>query len=372
MNQQKQLSPGLLLAFILSISLPANSNAAPAENTPVKPAAANAGSKPIPASAVTGKSAPVLVQRKAPPQAVKDLEQAVKLSQARKWALAHAAYTKVLKTSPELGVVYADRALCSIALGKFQAAIDDCNKAIKFQKDSAEVYSRRAACYTALKKYDLALADYSKVISILPSSADAYRNRARVYEKKGDKAKAVKDFSMAAKALSGKLPVGKDSGKTTVLAVQGNKIVDLSTVSTEKFDQAVEKDAEHKTAHLMQRATVNMLKGNAAKALEDVNVILKLTDAELQKEGLPPRPKILLLRITAYQKLAKHEESIADCNEVLKTSPNDEQALISRAISELALGKNKEAIADAEKIKANPRLTNAAKIVKQRAEAAMK
>ncbi|MBC7999633.1 MAG: tetratricopeptide repeat protein [Leptolyngbya sp.] len=354
MNQLNQLSPSLLLAVLLSLSMPGTTDAAPeAQTSPTKQAV------------------PVL-QRKAPPQAVKDLEQAVKLSQAKKWALAHAAYTKVLKTSPELGVVYADRALCSIALGKFQAAIDDCNRAIKFQKDSAEVYSRRAACYTALKKYDLAIADYSKVISILPSSADAYRNRARVYEKKGNKSKAVQDFSMAAKALSGKLPVGKDTGKTTVLAVQGNKIVDLSTVSTDKFDQAVAKDTEHKSANLMQRATVNMLRGDAAKALEDVNVVLKGSDADLKKDGLPPRPKILLLRITAYQKLARHEDAIADCNEVLKTAPGEEQALISRAISELALGKNKEAIVDADKIKTNPRLMNAAKIVKQRAEAAMK
>lgn len=336
---------------------------------PVKEAAAQPATKAAPQAAANGATRLVVTpaQQKALVSSVKSLQDAVKLSRARKWPQAHAAYTSLIKSNPELGIAYADRALTLLAMKRYGEAVADCNKAIALHKDSFEVFNRRAVAYMQLKKYDLALSDFTKVINLNPTSAAAYRDRAVCYMRKGDKKSAKRDIEMAKKAMSGKLAAPNQQQKTSFLAVKGGNLVDLSSVPVEKFDEMIKKDPVHKPVFMLHRATVNMLQGKPQKAIEDVDQILKLSDADLNLGGCPPRDKIQQLRVTALQKAGRHAEAIEESTKLLKIHPDDEQARLILAMSYFETGKFKEASAEAGKISKNPKLAQAAKIIKAKA-----
>ncbi len=307
-------------------------------------------------------------QHKALVSSVASLREAVKLTQTRKWPQAYAAYTKLIKANPGLGMAYGDRAVSLIAMRRYNEAVNDCNKAISLGKDGSEVYNRRAVANMQMKKYDLALADYTKVINLQPASAAAYRDRAVCYLRKGDKKNAQRDIAMAKKALGGKLADTKQNQKQSFLAVKDASIVDVSSMSTQKFDDIIKKDPEHKPMYMLHRATVNMFQAKPQKALDDIDQVLKLNDEQLKKGGCPARSSILKLRITALQKLGKFSEALADCNKILAAVPGDEQARLAKAMAEFELGKYKEAIDDTAQIKSNPKLVNAAKILASKAK----
>lgn len=358
------------LAGFLSLGWQAqaqNKPAAPAATS--KEAAAQPAVKAAPKAAANGASQVVVTpaQQKALVSSVKSLQEAVKLSRARKWPQAHAAYTSLIKSNPDLGIAYADRALTLLAMKRYGEAVADCNKAIALRKDTFEVYNRRAVAYMQMKKYDLALADFTKVINLNPSSAAAYRDRAVCYLRKGDKKNAKRDIDMAKKAMGGKLTASNQQQKTSFLAVKGGNLVDLSSVQTEKFDEMMQKDPAHKPMFMLQRATVNMLQAKPQKALEDVDQVLKLSDADLNKGGCPPRDKVQQLRMTALHKLGRHADAIAESNNLLRLHPDDEQARLILAMSYYETGKYKEAMDEAGKIKKNPKLAQAAKMIRDKA-----
>jgi len=358
------------LAGLFLLGGPAQAqNKQSANAMPVKEAAAQPATKPAPQGAANDASRVVVTpaQQKALVSSVKSLQDAVKLSRARKWPQAHAAYTSLIKSNPELGIAYADRALTLLAMKRYGEAVADCNKAIALRKDSFEVYNRRAVAYMQLKKYDLALSDFTKVINLSPTSAAAYRDRAVCYMRKGDKKSAKRDIDMAKKAMGGKLAGTNQQQKTSFLAVKGGNLVDLSSVPVEKFDEMIKKDPVHKPVFMLHRATVNMLQGKPQKAIEDVDQVLKLSDADLNKGGCPPRDKIQQLRVTALQKSGRHAEAIAESTKLLKLHPDDEQARLILAMSYFETGKFKEAADEAGKISKNPKLAQAAKIIKDKA-----
>ena len=351
-----------------------NNQAKPAISSPAQVPAKEAAAQPTgktkapaPVANNAARSTMTPQQQKVVVNSVKNLREAVKLTQTRKWPQAYAAYTKLIKSNPELGMAYADRAVSLIAMKRFKEAVDDCNKAITLGKDTADVYNRRAVSYLQMKKYDTALSDFTKVINLQPTSAAAYRDRAVCYMRKGDKKSAQRDIAMIKKALAGKVADTNQQQKSSFLTVDGSNIVDLGSIKVEKFDEIIKKDPEHKPVYMLHRATVFMFQGKTQKALEDVEQVLKLNDEQLKKGGCPTRDKVQQLRMTALNKLGRHADAIVECNSLLKRNPNDEQARIVLAMSEFQLGKYKEAIANADKIKSNPKLAAAAKIIKVKA-----
>lgn len=367
MNLNSQKKTAIILSALAAFPATASLAQAPSKEAsaqqPLKTTAQKPANSSVPRVTMTPQ------QQKAVASSVNSLREAVKLTQTRKWPQAYAAYSKLIKANPELGMAYGDRAVSLIALRRYKEAVSDCNKAISLGKDSADVYNRRAVAYMQMKKYDLALADYTKVINLQPTSAAAYRDRAVCYLRKGDKKNAQRDIAMTKKALGGKLADTKQNQKQSFLAVKDASIVDLSSVSTQKFDELIKKDPDHKPMYMLQRATVNMFQAKPQKALEDIDQVLKLNDEQLKKGGCPTRSAILKLRVTALQKLGKFSEALADCNTVLAAVPGDEQARLVKAMSEYELGKYKEAIDDAAKIKSNQKLVNAAKILSSKARA---
>ena len=65
--------------------------------------------------------------------------------------------------------------------GRYDEAIEECNKAIQLDPSRAVAYNNRGQAYTEKGKYDLAIADCNKAIELDPNLAVAYNNRASAY-----------------------------------------------------------------------------------------------------------------------------------------------------------------------------------------------
>jgi tetratricopeptide (TPR) repeat protein len=90
-----------------------------------------------------------------------------------RYAEAVADYSAALDLAPLGGdawVVYLNRGSTYLALGDVQHALEDMNAAAAAagsgsgSKDSAAIYSNRAACFEALGKWDIALRDYQRAV----------------------------------------------------------------------------------------------------------------------------------------------------------------------------------------------------------------
>ena len=78
--------------------------------------------------------------------------------------------------------------------GRYDEAIEECNKAIELDPNYALAYFNRGAAYINKGQYDLAIADCNKAIELDPNNAKAYANRAYAYKLQGKKAEAIADF----------------------------------------------------------------------------------------------------------------------------------------------------------------------------------
>ena len=78
--------------------------------------------------------------------------------------------------------------------GRYDEAIEECNKAIELDPNLAMAYNNRAWAYNEKGQWDLAIADCNKTIELDPNLAMAYGNRALAYKQQGKKAEAIADF----------------------------------------------------------------------------------------------------------------------------------------------------------------------------------
>jgi DnaJ family protein C protein 7 len=91
----------------------------------------------------------------------------------------HAAYdlySQALALDPENGAfnskLYSNRATVLSKLGKYEEAVDDCDKALEIDPDYFKVLLRRADCFMKLEKFQEAVYDYEKASQLDHSKAD--------------------------------------------------------------------------------------------------------------------------------------------------------------------------------------------------------
>lgn len=77
-----------------------------------------------------------------------------------------AAYSDALLLDPMLNSInsklYSNRATVLAKLGRYEAAIEDSDKALELDPEFFKVYLRRADCYMKLEKFEEAVRDYEK------------------------------------------------------------------------------------------------------------------------------------------------------------------------------------------------------------------
>ena len=87
-----------------------------------------------------------------------------------------------------------ERGVVLSAVGLYEQAITEFNKAIELDPEYAMAYNNRGNAYWNKGNFDRAIADYDKAIELDPEYAEAYGNRGFVYYLEGELTKAISDL----------------------------------------------------------------------------------------------------------------------------------------------------------------------------------
>lgn len=149
------------------------------------------------------------------PEAIKELEQAVKIDPTCYGALSALGYiygfiekfdksleyqTKAVQVAPKNdAAVYYRRAFTLLALFKHDQALKDMDRVVALEPKRYDVLRLRAKTHLALKRPDLALKDYDSAIKIEPQPEETIYKRAELLTSLGKYDKALADYQFLAK-----------------------------------------------------------------------------------------------------------------------------------------------------------------------------
>lgn len=112
-----------------------------------------------------------------------------------------AGCTAVIKSAPKTKDTLAGalRIRCQLLTEnfKYDAAIEDCNRAIALEPGNSEAHYARAKAYLDKKDFGRAVADFDRTIQLKPDSAGAFTLRGMAYAGKGDYDRAIADYTHA-------------------------------------------------------------------------------------------------------------------------------------------------------------------------------
>ena len=111
------------------------------------------------------------------------------------WEKAIAAYDKVIDLNQD-GSAYNNRGAAQLELGRYQAAIDDFDKAIRLQPDFADAYYNQGTAWLALNEFNLAISYLDEAIRLKPDCV-IYDQRGIAKSKLGQYKAALNDFDKA-------------------------------------------------------------------------------------------------------------------------------------------------------------------------------
>ncbi len=80
------------------------------------------------------------------------------------------------------------------AMGNFESAIIEYNKAIEYEPNNAEYYYRRGLTYVEMLKYSLAVQDFDTVIELKPKYYEGYGASVTVYAILQNRHKAMQKY----------------------------------------------------------------------------------------------------------------------------------------------------------------------------------
>ena len=92
---------------------------------------------------------------------------------------------------------YFQRANFRVALGKYEKAIADYDRAVDLKPDLAGVYSNRGLAKGSLGHYEEAIADLDRALDLNPQDAHAYSNRGLAKSRLGRHEEARADLQYA-------------------------------------------------------------------------------------------------------------------------------------------------------------------------------
>ena len=115
----------------------------------------------------------------------------------KKYDLAIAGYTNVLKSDEKNYSAYFNRGAARVFVEDYKNALKDIEKAIDLNPDSAEMYYYRGYCEAELFDYKDAIESYSKAIELKPDYAAAYYNRGAAKGELDQYDAGMSDFNVA-------------------------------------------------------------------------------------------------------------------------------------------------------------------------------
>ena len=114
----------------------------------------------------------------------------------QQFAEAVADYTAAIRLKSNFADALNNRGNACAALGQFQNAERDLQAALKF-KDNAAIRNNLGSVYLSQKKFDAAINEYNRALQSNPNYAEAHYNRAVAYYAQGNLVKALLDMKAA-------------------------------------------------------------------------------------------------------------------------------------------------------------------------------
>jgi tetratricopeptide (TPR) repeat protein len=222
------------------------------------------------------------------------------LAEAGQFNKAAADLSECLRISPDHAAAYRNRSGLWLETHEFDRAFADANRATELNAKNAAAFSNRGAALIGQGKVDAAFDDFNEAARLDPNDHQAYINRANAWCHKGDFQQAIADLSTALK---------------------------------------LHPDAN--TYNLRGHARAEA--GDIDKAIADYTAALKLDPADV---------RTLHSRSTAWMYKHQYARALDDVNEVLRRDPNDivarrRRAYIRAAAPDRTLRDGKQAVADA-------------------------
>jgi tetratricopeptide (TPR) repeat protein len=303
---------------------------------------------------------------------------------------------KALKRDPKNGVALYAEATVKLAEGQAGEALGICNRAIATLPKLAEGYVARAQIYLALSQPDQALFDLREALRLRPEDPTARALQVRALLAQGHADNALVEADKLA-ALAPKRYEAHFARGSALLQLQNKsearqefqKAIDLAPSAEAYLGLAVSRgDDERKQAFAdldrAQRLSPHWAEPYRQRALlsykaRDFNGEISALNAALQI--LPVDPDLLGERISAFEDTNRYDRAaadltrliaaqpysarllshrcrdralakglldgaLADCEAVLKATPDDDEAREDRAFVYLRMGRFDDAIAD--------------------------
>jgi tetratricopeptide (TPR) repeat protein len=127
-------------------------------------------------------------------------------SEERRIDKAIADCSEAIRLNPKDAYAYLGRGLAYRRKGDPSRAIGDFTEAISLNPKLAEAYCSRGKTRDIEREPDNVIADFTAAIRLNPKYSEAYVSRGVAYKKRGDDAKAKKDFDQAKKLVEAHSP----------------------------------------------------------------------------------------------------------------------------------------------------------------------
>ncbi len=278
------------------------------------------------------------------------------------------SFTKAIQLSPTTAWYYHDRAVSYDAIGKYQEAITDFNKALSIEK-TADSYNGIGITYTNLEKFTDAISYFNKALALDKNNVETFFNLGYAYGNLKDYDNAIQYFNEAlkinpahARALHGRaitfLTLKKyDEALLDLNSLEKINPNDLEITNykvtclyeTQKFADAILEyskliAANPTDAHLLsQRAASYSFTNQPDEAIKDYSKILDLVKNTNSKFLIS---NTYYFRGKAYATKENYQSAVKDFDESLKINPTDGTALFYRATCKLQQNQKTDACAD--------------------------
>ena len=218
-------------------------------------------------------------------------------SQCGYWKNSIILFNHTLKVTDYNWLIYNHRGAAYVALGNYNQAIEDYDRAIEIRPGYVDAYNNRGSAYKGLGNYRRAIEDYDRAIEIRPGYVDAYNNRGNAYIALGNYKQAIEDYGRA-------IEIKPDA------------------------------DAYYNRGH----AYADL--GNHRQAIEDYGRAIKIK---------PGYADAYINRGNAYNSLGNYKQAIEDYDKAIEIKPRYADAYYNRGVNYLTHGDNISGCRDARK-----------------------
>jgi tetratricopeptide (TPR) repeat protein len=216
---------------------------------------------------------------------------------------------------------YNNRGVASRALGDYEEALADFNRAIELDPYFAGAYDNRGITYYLMGENDLSLADFNRAIELNPDYSMTYGNRGELYYRRfHDNERALADFNQA---------IALDPENALAYNNRGNLYIDADYAQYEDaiqdYTRAIALQPDYYEAYA-NRATAYLRLGDLERGYADASQSIKLN---------PEFARAYALRGAVEMTRGNNAAALDDFREFIRFASEDESPDTINRVNEL-------------------------------------